>query len=168
MDPGHAESGGRPPPNYFYAASFYLALGRLERARQLYAEVPYPTRETYLAWVADCLDDYEALRGHILAVPAGGSGLRQRLLRTVRAGLPLAPEEAAAAKARYGNNQFWGAFGRFRVRTRLAREYRKLGRIDEAVAIEDDVLHMLKYADADHPIVLQITATRNATRASTQ
>ena len=77
-------------------------------------------------------------------------------------------EEAAAAKARYGNNQFWGAFGRFRVRTRLAREYRTLGRIDEAVAIEDDVLHMLKYADADHPIVLQIAETRNATRESVQ
>ena len=43
-----------------------------------------------------------------------------------------------------------------RAQARLAREYRKLGRTSEAVAIEDDVLHMLKYADADHPIVIEI------------
>ena len=53
-----------------------------------------------------------------------------------------------------------GGFGRFRVRARLASEYRKLGRLDEAVAIEDEVLRMLKYADADHPIVRQINESR--------
>ena len=77
-------------------------------------------------------------------------------------------EEAAAAKARYRSGLFWGAFGRFRVQARLAREYRTLGRVDEAVAIEDDVLHMLKYADADHPIVLQIQEAQSAHAESTQ
>ena len=74
-------------------------------------------------------------------------------------------EKATEAKARYANF-FWGAFGRLRVQARLAREYRALGRVDEAVAIEDDVLHMLKYADADHPIVLQIRKTRAGAAAS--
>ncbi len=76
-------------------------------------------------------------------------------------------EEAAAAKARYGSGLFWGAFGGFRVQARLAREYRKLGRIDEAVAIEDEVLHMLKYADADHPIVRQIKEARSGSLVET-
>ena len=49
-----------------------------------------------------------------------------------------------------------GAFGRFHVQARLAREYRKLGRVQEAEALEAEVLRMLKYADADHPIVRQI------------
>ena len=212
----------------FQAATFYLALGRLERARELFAQGQSAT--LMLPWLADCLDDFEALRGYWSALrTAGGSGWPQRLLRTVRAGLPLEPEDveaapafqrdlafgelalrredwhqaiellqqgvdgesrgrleyylgaeslatafqhvgddaqalrvleaAAAAKARY-DSSFWGAFGGLRVRARLAREYRTLGRIDEAVAIEDDVLHMLKYADADHPIVLQIREVR--------
>ena len=76
-------------------------------------------------------------------------------------------EEAAEAKARY-SNFFWGAFGWLRVQARLAREYRELGRIDEAVSIEDDVLHMLKYADADHPIVRQIREARNNLAQPTQ
>ena len=42
----------------------------------------------------------------------------------------------------------------------LAREYRNLGRLDEAEAIENEVLRMLKYADADHPIVRQINESR--------
>ena len=60
------------------------------------------------------------------------------------------------------------ACGRSRVRARLAREYRTLGRVDEAVSIEDDVLRMLKYADADHPIVLQIREARNTHAQPTQ
>ncbi len=60
----------------------------------------------------------------------------------------------------HGGGRIYEAFDRSRVQARLAREYRKVGRIDEAVAIEDEVLHMLKYADADHPIVLQIKETR--------
>ncbi len=77
-------------------------------------------------------------------------------------------EEAAAAKARYPIGLMVGAFGQLRVKARLAREYRTLGRVDEAVAIEDDVLHMLKYADADHPIVLQIREAQNNLAQSTQ
>ncbi len=76
-------------------------------------------------------------------------------------------ERAAHGKPSY--DQFGGIYGAhvwFGVRARLAREYRKLGRVDEAVAIEDDVLHMLKYADADHPIVLQIRKTRAGAAAS--
>ena len=77
-------------------------------------------------------------------------------------------EEAAAAKARYPISLMVGAFGGLRVQARLAREYRRLGRVDEAVAIEDDVLHMLKYADADHPIVLQIKEAQNNPAQPTQ
>ena len=53
-----------------------------------------------------------------------------------------------------------GHSNRSRVQARLARDYRKVGRVVEAVAIEDDVLRMLKYADADHPIVLRIREAR--------
>ncbi len=49
------------------------------------------------------------------------------------------------------------------MQARLASEYRKLGRIDEAEAIEDEVLGMLKYADADHPIVRQIRESKPQT-----
>ena len=63
-------------------------------------------------------------------------------------------------KARYNNGGPAGAFARFRVQARLAHEYRKLGRIAEAVAIEDEVLHMLKYAEDDHPVVRQIRASQ--------
>ncbi len=69
-------------------------------------------------------------------------------------------ENAAQVKARDLARGLTGAFGRFRVQARLAREYRQLGRIDEAVAIEAEVLRMLKYADADHPIVRQIRASQ--------
>ena len=70
-------------------------------------------------------------------------------------------EEAAQVKAHYDTHPthqglLAGIFGRFHVQARLAHEYRQLGRIDEALAIEDTVLHMLKYADDDHPIVRQI------------
>ena len=53
-----------------------------------------------------------------------------------------------------------GAHGWFRVQARLAHEYRRLGRIPEAEAVEDVVLHRLTYADVDHPVVLQIKAAR--------
>ncbi len=69
-------------------------------------------------------------------------------------------EEAAHRTVRDRNDVLAGAFGRFRVRARLASEYRTLGRVDEAEALEDDVLRMLEYADADHPIVRQINASR--------
>ena len=62
-------------------------------------------------------------------------------------------ENAAQARPEYRLG-IRGAHVWFRGRARLAREYRKLGRLDEAVTIEDDVLHMLKHADADHPVVL--------------
>ena len=70
-------------------------------------------------------------------------------------------ETAAQTKAQYPN--LLGAVPRFHVQARLAREYRTLGRIDEAVAIEDDVLHMLRYADADNDIVRQIREARAGT-----
>ena len=70
-------------------------------------------------------------------------------------------ERAAQDKPLYhGRDGIGTANDWLRVQARLAREYRRLGRIVEAVAIEDDVLHMLKYADADHPIVLQIREAR--------
>lgn len=60
-----------------------------------------------------------------------------------------------------------GAHGRFRVQARLALEYRKLGRIVDAVTIEDEVLHMLSHADADHPIVQQIREQQASGAAAT-
>ena len=71
-------------------------------------------------------------------------------------------ESVSVVRPVYGS-QLWGGYGWFRVRARFAREYRKLGLVSEAVAIEDDVLHMLKYADADHPVLLQINEARSAT-----
>ena len=76
-------------------------------------------------------------------------------------------EHAAGRKARY-EILLSGPSGKFRVQARLARVYRALGRIDEAVALEDEVLHMLKYADADHPVVLQIKEARQASTVKTQ
>ena len=76
-------------------------------------------------------------------------------------------EHAAGRKARYGI-LFSGASGKFRVQARLAREYRALGRLEEAVALEDEVLHMLKFADADHPVVLQIKEARAGSASDTQ
>ena len=71
-------------------------------------------------------------------------------------------EDAAQLKARYRNRELTGAFGRFRVQARLAREYRKLGRVQEAEAIEAELLRMLTYADADHPIVRQIRESQGS------
>lgn len=39
---------------------------------------------------------------------------------------------------------------------RLARDYRKLGRLRLAQAVEADLLKLLAYADVDHPILLEI------------
>jgi len=76
-------------------------------------------------------------------------------------------EDAAHVKARYLPYGLVGAgaFGRFRVQAGLAREYRRLEHIDEAEALEADVLRMLAYADADHPIVRQIRESQ-ASRAA--
>ncbi len=86
-----------------------------------------------------------------------GLGNEPRALRVL--------EEAAHRTLPNRNDLLAGAFGRFRVQARLASEYRKLGRIDEAEAIEDEVLDMLKYADADHPIVRQIRESKPQTIA---
>ena len=89
-----------------------------------------------------------------LASALQGLGHQPRALRVL---------EGAARRSlrnRTPNAFLSGAFGRFRVQARLASEYRKLGRVDEAVAIENEVLRMLKYADADHPVVGQITESR--------
>ena len=57
------------------------------------------------------------------------------------------------------------AVPRFRLQARLARDYRRLGRVEEAVEIENEVLRMLRYADADHRVVSQINGARSAMRA---
>ena len=75
-------------------------------------------------------------------------------------------EKAAQERPRYGGGMIIGAHGRFRVQARLAHEYRRLGRIQEAEAVEDELLHMLKYADADHPVVLQIKEARSGEAAA--
>ena len=71
-------------------------------------------------------------------------------------------EEAAQVRARYFFGQVVGAFGRSRIQARLAREYRKLGRNDDAEAIETDMLRMLRYADDDHPIVRYIQESQTS------
>lgn len=43
-----------------------------------------------------------------------------------------------------------------RNQLRLARLYRKLGRVEEAHKIEAELLKQLAYADHDHPILLQL------------
>jgi len=46
---------------------------------------------------------------------------------------------------------FW-----LRIKSQLARLYRKLGRVEDAQKIEAELLSTLRYADADHPILRQI------------
>ena len=74
-------------------------------------------------------------------------------------------ETATHVQAQYP--RLWGVVPRFRVQARLARDYRRLGRVEEAVEIEDEVLHMLRYADASHQVVRRITDARLAIRADT-
>ena len=71
-------------------------------------------------------------------------------------------EEAAQVRARYFFGNVVGAFGRSRIQARLAREYRKLGRNDDAEAIETDILLMLRDADDDHPIVRYIQESQTS------
>ena len=77
-------------------------------------------------------------------------------------------EKAAEESPLLGfGGQIMGVHAWYRVQAGLARGYRKLGRTDEAVTVEDELLHRLKYADADHPIVLQIREARSATSSET-
>ena len=45
----------------------------------------------------------------------------------------------------------------FRIQWRLAEVYRKLGRDEDALRIEEETLKLLTYADPDHPILLRLT-----------
>ena len=45
----------------------------------------------------------------------------------------------------------------FRIQWRLAEVYRKLGREEDALRIEEELLKLLTYADPDHPILLRLT-----------
>ena len=92
-----------------------------------------------------------------LASALQGVGNEPRVLRVLEVAARRAPLRTVNL-----TGFLTGAFGRFRVQARLASEYRKLGRVDEAEAIENEVLRMLKYADADHPIVRQINESRES------
>ena len=70
-------------------------------------------------------------------------------------------EAAAQRRPRLTDAGFLiGAFGRLRILTGLARLYRQLGRTNDAVSIEEEVLGSLRFADPDHPLVLRITEGR--------
>ena len=73
-------------------------------------------------------------------------------------------ETAAQTDPRYRPDHFDTPVGQFRLKELLAREYRKRGRIDDAEAIEAEVLRLLRYADADHPIVRQIREGQTSRR----
>ena len=120
--------------------------GGLKRLHEVCLEVPLPTNR--------CFDD-------LLEFFVASESLASAWLRLGDVPRALAVLDAATRRTpRNHQHILAGAFGRFRVQARLASEYRKLGRVDEAEAIEDEVLRMLKYADADHPIVRQINQSR--------
>ena len=147
IDLSRGLSGTPPGPNDGYRE---LALGEVALRRgALDDEVERLERGIELTWGASALDFY--LGSESLATAWQLLRNEPRALRVL--------ENAAKVQARI-ETALGGAHGRFRVQARLAREYRKLGRIDEAVAIEDEVLHMLTYADADHPVVLAINEAR--------
>jgi tetratricopeptide (TPR) repeat protein len=51
-----------------------------------------------------------------------------------------------------------------KCRAKLAELYRKVGRIDDAVKVENQLRHYLSEADADFPILAQLRAAEAATR----
>ena len=51
-----------------------------------------------------------------------------------------------------------------RNQLRLAQLYRKLGRVEEARKVADELLSQLAYADSDHPILRQLNKTMSAWR----
>lgn len=70
-------------------------------------------------------------------------------------------ETAAAAEPRYTRTGPSGAFW-LRTLNRLSRTYRALGRAAQADAIDTRLRRMLALADADHPLVIQLTRRSQA------
>jgi hypothetical protein len=55
-----------------------------------------------------------------------------------------------------------------RGRAQLVRLYRKICQVDEARGVEDQLLKLLALADADHPLVAELKASRAADLGSGQ
>ena len=84
------------------AGSLYLAFGKLEKARAVFEQIPARdlNRHQLLGWLAEAVDDEQALRAHLLALGApdlaiGGPGFwLEAAPRRARAGLlPLPGQE---------------------------------------------------------------------------
>jgi tetratricopeptide (TPR) repeat protein len=74
-------------------------------------------------------------------------------------------EEAESVVSRSRKLTRGAGIALLRVRARLAALYRKTGRVKEAEEIERDLRKRLKYADADHPLVVQLNAVQETTVA---
>ena len=62
----------------------------------------------------------------------------------------------AAAQSRMGDFSLRGAPHWMRTQLRLAELYRKVGRDQEAITIENKLRKLLAYADSDHPILRKL------------
>ena len=62
-------------------------------------------------------------------------------------------EEATQENGYYGGFRmsFW-----LMMKSRLAQLYRKMGRVEDADKIEAELLSLLRCADLDHPILVQL------------
>ncbi len=114
-----------------------LAAGRLVEAAKLLQEQP-----ATLAFTANRLP---------LAIALERLGKREEAIAKL--------EEGASPRARYGFNSYWMA-----ERAKLAELYRKVGRIDDAVKVENQLRHYLSEADADFPILMQLRAADTTAR----
>ncbi len=78
-------------------------------------------------------------------VARGALNQAVRVLETV----PISKEQSYCYCGSVG--MFW-----MRTRWRLAELYREVGRVDEARAVESELRNLLQYADADHPMLLDL------------
>ena len=82
-------------------------------------------------------------------VQLGNRGQAIQLLEN----FPISPQQAYCHCGSAG--MFW-----MRTRWQLAEVYRQVGRIDDARTIENELLALLAYADADHPMLLDLQRLR--------